>query len=427
MPIDFTAGATTFKNVNTGVLGDDYDQVMRLSNSLNKVRHFGKAWEVGDTGTVFYPFKWYANEAAENGGTFKPHVAAYYGHRVADFKAFGTTFIRSLSIIDENGEVVGEGDLAYQASKVAPLFVTAQKEQELARLSSNANAALGAGAYQIAYNNIINKYDAKSNKDAVRPFIERLSILKLTEVVYVLMDPNTHKAVFDDPKVQKTGRYTQEMSNARLLKLNNLANDVYVGILAQNPGLQPEHGKVYFLEVTYNYTSANASRTEAGKSDPQGVGQTATILFTTPENKDRLAELQARIPDTAAGILQHTYNMSPMSEDVLSTKMQAIMFETLPSLEFLPGGDKDRLVKSAGFFDTMHMVPSQESGLVDRMEQELGHKIGVQEPVKTGDAPTLQSIIDADGTPDFSKQSQAILDVEKNELEEMEELLGGAE
>lgn len=423
MPIDFTAGATTFKNVNNGVLGDNYDDVMRLSNSLNKIRNFGKAWDVGDSATVFYPFKWYPNEAEEKGGVFKPHIAAYYGHHVSDYDAFGTIFLRSTSIIDENGEVVGDGDLAYQASKIAPLFVQAKKEKEIKELNDKDMSELSKSAWQSAYDRIRDRYDPKKNKDAVRPFIDRLSILKIAEVVFVLMDPNKHTAIFNDDKDRKTGRYIQTMSDARLNKLKSLANDVHVGILAQNPNLVPEPGTIYFLEVSYNYTSSNGSKTEAGRNDPQGVGETATILFTTPENKENLLELQKRIPETASGILQHTYNMSPMPDAVLLTKMQSVVFESLTDLQFLQEADKERLVKSAKFFDTIRLSPKPDNELVEKMEKELGHKIGAS--TQSEDAPTLQSIIQDDGTPDFSMQSQAVLDTTETELEEMQELLGG--
>ena len=56
MPIDFN-NAHSIHNVNTGNLGGDPRQVLRLSNSLQKCKNFGKAWDVGDQGTVFYPFK----------------------------------------------------------------------------------------------------------------------------------------------------------------------------------------------------------------------------------------------------------------------------------------------------------------------------------------------------------------------------------
>lgn len=54
MPIDFN-NANAIRNVNTGNLGGDPRQVLKLSSSLQKCKNFGKAWEVGDQGTVFYP------------------------------------------------------------------------------------------------------------------------------------------------------------------------------------------------------------------------------------------------------------------------------------------------------------------------------------------------------------------------------------
>ena len=111
MPIDFN-NANAIRNVNTGNLGGDPRQVLKLSSSLQKCKNFGKAWEVGDQGTVFYPFKWWPDESLPSGGTFEPHMSANFGHPVSDMKVLGTTFLRSLSRIDENGQVIGDGDLA---------------------------------------------------------------------------------------------------------------------------------------------------------------------------------------------------------------------------------------------------------------------------------------------------------------------------
>jgi len=401
MPIDFTKLGTAVKNVNTGNLGDDPDFVAHLSNSMQKRKSFGKAWEVGDQGTVFYPFKWYPDASMPAGGSFKPHMCAYFGHKVSVMKLLGTTFLRSLSCIDESGQVVGDGDLAYQFSRIAGLLVTAQKEKELADLNSRDWSVLGNSAYQAAYKKIEDAYDTKENMNAKRPLIGRLTVLKLTEVVYVAMDPNSGKPIFDDERKQKTGAYIQELSENRLSKLSTLANDVNTGILAQNPGLVPEVGELYFLEVLYNFTSAKNSKAEAGRAEPAGVALSLTIKERNPALKPKLDELLKRIPAKSDEIAAHTYNLSPMPDEVLRTKLQSIMFESTPNLPFLQPEDKERLVKNAQLFDYLRIAPKEDAELNNKMAELLGHPVG---QAAASSAPTLNSIMGADAVPDYSKQ-----------------------
>lgn len=74
-------------------------------------------------------------------------MSAYFGHPVSDMKMLGTTLLRSLFRIDENGQVIGDGDLAYQFSKIAGLLVSAEKECDLAELNKKDWSMLGQTAY----------------------------------------------------------------------------------------------------------------------------------------------------------------------------------------------------------------------------------------------------------------------------------------
>ena len=399
--IDFKAAA----NVNKGNLGADPRKIKRLSSALQKCRQFGKAWEVGDQGTVFYPFTWWPDETHPAGGTFEMHMSAYFGHRVSDMKALGTTFLRSMSPIDEYGQVIGDGDLAYQFSRIAPLLVTAQKEKELADLNSKDWSVLGNAAYQSARQKIIDDYDTKSNINAKRPLIGRLEVYMLTEVVYVAMDPNSGSPIFDDQRKQKTGTYIQVLSNNRLDKLVSLANDVNMGIKAQNKDLVPEAGKVYFLEVLYNFTSSNNSKSEAGRCDPQGVAPSMTLVTRNPQHKAKLQDWLDRIPDDPNVIATHTYSMAPMGDAVLKSKLQTIMMERASDFQYMSNEDKDRLVKSAKLIDYLRVAPQQDPQLTERIETELGHKIG---ETPTSEAPTMASIVGKDGSPDFSQQKASV-------------------
>ena len=405
MPIDFS-NAANIRNVNNGNLGVDPRQVLRLSSSLQKCKNFGKAWDVGDQGTVFYPFKWWPDASLPSGGSFEPHMSAYFGHQVSDMKVLGTTLLRSLSRIDENGQVIGEGDLAYQFSKIAGLLVNAQKERELHELNAKDWTILGQTAYQQARAKVEEKYNTKENMNAKKALIGRLTVLKLTEVVYVAMDPNSGTPIFDDQRKQKTGTYIQTLSYNRLSKLRALANDVNCGIMAQNPGLEPVEGEVYFLEVLYNFTSAKNSKSEAGRVDPQGVAHSVTILSRNPGLKSKLEEWLQRVPKDPDGISAHTYNMAPMPDEVLKAKLQAVMFESTAAMPYMTPEDKDRLVRNAQLLDYLRIAPKEDPDLNARLTEALGHPVG---EAPSAEAPTVDTIMNGD-SPDYRQQH---VDLEK--------------
>ena len=419
MPIDFS-NAANIRNVNNGNLGVDPRQVLRLSSSLQKCKNFGKAWDVGDQGTVFYPFKWWPDASLPSGGSFEPHMSAYFGHQVSDMKVLGTTFLRSLSRIDENGQVIGEGDLAYQFSKIAGLLVNAQKERELHELNAKDWTILGQTAYQQARAKVEEKYNTKENMNAKKALIGRLTVLKLTEVVYVAMDPNSGTPIFDDQRKQKTGTYIQTLSDNRLSKLRALANDVNCGIMAQNPGLEPVEGEVYFLEVLYNFTSAKNSKSEAGRVDPQGVAHSVTILSRNPGLKSKLAEWLQRVPKDPDGISAHTYNMSPMPDEVLKAKLQAVMFESAAAMRYMTPEDKDRLVRNAQLLDYLRIAPEEDPDLNARLTEALGHPVGA---APSAEAPTVDTIMSGD-SPDYRQQHVDLEKIQAPDGEFNDDLLG---
>ena len=228
--------------------------------------------------------------------------------------------------------------------------------------------------------------------------------------------------IFDDQRKQKTGTYIQTLSDNRLSKLRALANDINCGILAQNPGLTPVEGEVYFLEVLYNFTSAKNSKAEAGRVDPQGVAQSVTIVARNPQLKSKLDEWLQRVPKDPDGISAHTYNMAPMPDEVLKAKLQAVMFESTSALPFLTPEDKDRLVKNAQLLDYLRIAPNEDPDLNKRLTKALGHPIG--EGAATAAAPTVESIMSGD-TPDFSQQKVNPAEIEDSTGDLTEDLLAG--
>lgn len=405
MPIDFNAHV----NINTGNLGDNPRNSLRMSSNMRKRMRIGKAWAVGDQATVLYPFWWY-NEPGEASG-FVLHHSGYFGHKVNDIKLLGTGFLRSLSPIDQFGNVIGSGDLAYQFSRIAPLLVNAQKERELAELNAKDWSTVPMPVYQEARQKIEYAYDTKNNPQAKKPLIERLKVEHTTEVVYVPLDPNGGIRELKEAQGGNSGgssplanTYNQVLSESRQEKLMSLANDKDYGILAQNPGMVPEAGKLYFLQVRYNWTAASGDKKDAGRAEPQGLSHDYTIHSQHPEFVKRVEELCNNIPVTASGIAAHTYASAPLPDEVLRARLQAVMVTATSSLPYMTQEDKNRFVQNAELIDYLRIVPHEDPDLVARIEEELGHPIG-QAPTEEA-APTIASIMSADGNPDFSQQSQ---------------------
>ena len=421
MAIDFNKALNDVKgNINVGNLGNDPWETQRIASGMTKLSMYSKAWEVGDQAIVFYPVRWRSNPNRPS-GEFALHVSAYLGHKVSDYKLMGTTFLRSLSPVDINGNVLGNGDLAYQFSRIAPLLVNAQKERELAELDSRDWSILGQSAYMDARKTIEEAYDTKVNINAKRPLLGRLGVVRMTEVVFVATD-GTGAPIFEDMRKRKTGRYIQELSNSRIEKLTSLANDPNYGVIAQNPDLELNEHDIYFLEVQYSYTSAKNSRSEAGRADPQGVSHDVTMRHRYPDKVGLLEPMQKEIPKTADGIASHTYSMSPMPDEVLIQKLQHVMSASAGALTYLSPIDKDKLVKNAELIDYLRVAPQGDPELNARLEEVLGHPVGRGATV----AATPNSIpVDNNGIPDF-KAHAAVQETASPTLDSLMGDLGGA-
>lgn len=401
MPINFDTLDNAVKNVNTGNIGDDPIRAEHIASAGHKRSTFGRAWEVGDQGTVFYPFR-YVN--TDNGGVFRLHTAAFFGHDVSDMKVLGTTFLRSNSVIDEHFNVIGNGDLAYQFSRLAPLLIEAEKEKALAEVKARDWSMLGESAYMAARKQVEDQYDTKENMQAKRPIIGKLRLKFVTECVYVNMDVNTSKPNMKSEN--KTGLYIQEARDGRRAKLNALANDVNMGIIAQHSDpatgkiFEPVEGEIYFLEVIYNFTSAKNSKAEAGRSDPQGVARSITLKMRDPDCAKAIDALLEQVPKESGDIAAHTYGLAPVEDEALRKKLQNVLFSATPYLKYLGAESKDKVVASAELFDYLRIAPKEDPELEGRLTEALGHPAG---EYTTSEVPTFKTIIGESG-PDFTQQ-----------------------
>lgn len=401
MPIDFPQAA----NVNVGDLGDNPLMVKHLVGAQNKLQNFSKAWGVGTQATCFYPYRLIKDPENEGRTLWVPCMSALYGHVVGDFKAMGRGFVVSRSALSANAEVIGAGDLAYQFSKLAPLLVNAMKEKELADLAKKNWDMLGQAAYQQARAEVEKKYDRKNNMYAIKPLLGRLAIQMNTVVAFIATDPTTAAPMWETPadSASKTGLFVQVLSGGRRDKLDALANSPVYGIAKQHPDKTYSEGDVEFLEVMYSFTSANMSKAEAGRCDPQGVSHDVSMFSRYPDQVAKLNQMLERVPTKAADIRAKLYKMEPMTDEELRVKFQQYTIKTLDCWGCLTDEDKGRLVGCANVIDHMRIRPT-DADLCSKLEEALGHPVGQG----SAGAPTIDELAANPEDFDVNKQAAAV-------------------
>lgn len=403
MPMPFHQGADAVRSTPGLVdIGDDFFAVKSAQNARNKLRGFGKAWNVGSQLAVFYPFHLIQNHDNPEQTLWAPCLSVVYGHK-CDHKVFKRTFLRSRCELDADQNIVGAGDLPYQFSRVSYLLVRAQKEAELAALAKKDWTMLGQDAYQTARQQVEDKYDAK-RMSGIKPIVQRFSLQRNTVCYTVALDGGAPKMQTQDSDNSKTGYFTHTLSEGRMSKLVDLANDALMGIQAQHPDQQYAVGDVSYLEVLYNFTSSRMDKAEAGKADPQGVAASITLFSRFPELRPQLTEALKGLPTSSDEIRRKLYAMEPMDDNELMRALQQYTFQTAGDWGYLPPDDQDKLLNSANLIDFLRVVPA-DAELNARFTEKLGHPIG-KAPASA--APTIESLGVKEEDFDVGKQSAAV-------------------
>ncbi len=403
MPIPFNQGADLVRHTEGPIdIGDDFFAVKAAQDARNKLRGFGKAWDVGSQLTVYYPFRLIANKANPEQTMWAPCLSVVYGHK-CDAKLFKRSFLRSRSALDADQNVVGAGDLPYQFSRIAYLLVRAQKEEELANCAKRDWSILGQAAYQDARQKIEDKYDPKK-LSGIKPCIQRFTLQRNTVCFTLACDGGQPKMQSADVDKSKTGMFTHTLSEQRMSKLVDLANSPLVGVVAQNPEKTYAVGAVDYLEVQYNFTSARMEKSEAGKADPQGVAQSIRITTRFPDLKAQIEERLKQLPTTSEEIRRKLYAMEPMDDNELIRAIQQYTFNTAGAWHYLPEEEQERLLGSASLIDFIRVAPT-DPDLNNKFTEKLGHPIG-QAPA--GQAPTIEGLGISEDKFDVTKQSAAV-------------------
>lgn len=403
MAIPFQQGADQIRHTNGPIdLGDDFFAVKAAQNARNKLRGFSKAWDVGSQLEVFYPFRLVNTPDDPDRTMWVPCLSVVYGHK-CDNKIFKRSFLRSRCELDADMNIVGEGDLPYQFSRIATVLVHAMKEKELDALANKDWSLLGQSAYASARQEVEDKYDPKK-LNGVKPIIQRFTLQRNTVCYAVAMDNGQPKMQTSETDKSKTGLFTHTLSEDRMGKLVGLANDPLMGINAQHSDKTYTIGDVSYLEVMYNFTSARMEKSEAGRADAQGVAASITLTTRFPDLKPQIEAALSQIPTSSDDIRRKLYAMEPMDDNDLIRALQSYTFSTAGDWGYLPPEEQERLLGASNLVDFLRVVPSDEK-LKAKFAEKLGHPIGQGTPET---APTIESLGVKEEEFDVTKQQAAV-------------------
>lgn len=342
---------------------------MRLQNSMSgraavktrsqsrKLQAFSKAWVVGDKLSVFFPIFWVPeldeNEQPimvqeidtkgkpvfnEDGtplmtqkGCWDIVTANIWGHDVPDMKKFavGGTFIPSLTDIvrgqpakiltddagkpmyDAYGEVVYEpvpGDVTYQFSKIAPLFVKGEKQGEIDRVMKKKFTS--EDLRREALNEIDTKYDTDSNMDAPKPAVGKLHMVISTEVFVV-------KQTTDDRyDIESAGQYTYKLSDEKFNALIYLLDDIK---------FKPRDltAKWFEVQMTFNGDSNDKrGRGQAGrKAVPVGLTPEYTMEARDPSGYTKIKGRLEQLPQDSQTITCRNFMYTKIAEKTIAKQI----------------------------------------------------------------------------------------------------------
>lgn len=407
MPTNFYAGADAVHTISADQdFGDDYFAVQHMENSRVKLQNLSKAWDIGSQLTCFYPFRLIASRDNPDVTTWVPCMSSVFGHTVSQPKLLRRSFLRSRCVLTPNGEVVGSGDLAYQFSRISYLLLKSKKEAELAECASRDWSMLGQAAYQTARQAIEDRYD-RNKMSAEKPLLGKLAPRCTTVVFAVAMDPEKSAPILEtqsDSKT-KTGMFSQVLSQSRRDKLVSLANNALYGVQAQHHDKTYTIGDVEFLEILYNFTSARMDRGEAGRADPQGIGEALSIFKRFPDCVQKVQDRLEKVPVSSADIRAKLYSMDPVSDTELLKALQSYTFATADSWHYLNEADQEQLLDASSVIDFLRIVPSN-ADLAKKFEERLGHPIG-RAPANSDAAPTIDGLVGDDSKFDTTVQDAA--------------------
>lgn len=347
-----------------------------------KTNGFGKKWNPGDTGRVLYPFF-----KDEETGEWELLVAMVRGHK-ADPKALSvkTTFIPSLSQFDEDGNIIGAGDFAYQFSRVARCFVEGQREAEMAK--ARAKEGLGEAARRELMNSIDEKYDTKNNINAIKPVISPLTYTIATECIYVPISNN-------EPSVDDAELVSQTLSDTRIRELYAIAS---------NPDTAPVYlegdSGIAYLEVQYSFPTGKKS--DAGKTSPTGLTPEYRLIQKFPQAYKAIKPVIQTLPELSETIIKRNWSFQKISEQAVK---QACLNYAIMQTEYIDALNTEynedmitRIEKNASIFEELQLIPNiKNQTILEKINAALELQHAQNATISSAESMTTSE--DMEGTP----------------------------
>ncbi len=304
----------------------------RTREESAKLSMYSKQWLPGDTLRVFYPIFW------EDG---QPQIAvgAIWGHSVSDIKSLGlkTSFIPSTTQFDENGTPIGQPDVTYQFSQIAPVFVNGQKRIEEDRIMKKQWPT--ESARKAALKDLEEKFDSKNNMSAVRPIISSAKYYISTEVVSM-------KIANDKPITDSIKITSAPLSGKVITQLYTLLDD---------PKYQPAEGEEFF-EVEWKYPMDQKKGESSKAANPNGL----TAEYRSPvQFPDAYRIVSGTFPSVCTNaesiVRRATRSIDPAKVRAALTQYAIVQSEYLDAVI---DEDVDRLCAHADLIDELGVVRS---------------------------------------------------------------------
>lgn len=381
-------------------------EAQKTRNRSKTLRAFNKAWHVGDKISVFFPIFWnpemelqtdaYGNEIEapvmvqeidtygkpvynEDGTpklTEKGHwdvvVASVWGHKNNAMKELKLpSFIPSLTDIedgrpvrylrDEKGEILYdedgecrfeyiEGDVTYQFSMIAPVFIHGRKKAKLDRIANKPYSS--PDLMRAALQAVEDEFDTNKSMDAPRPAIGKCMLYVSTEVVVVPVGAN------DAYLTDKANMFTYDFgSSDKIDAILNLLRDVK---------FRPRDLKQTWFEVqfTFNGTSDDqAGRAAAArKAVPVGLTPEYTMQHRNPEAYAAIRRNLADLPTDSSIITHRNFSYRKKEEAVIRRALEAYAVNHSEDLDqATEDADKETMLRNASRLMTFSVLPAMRN------------------------------------------------------------------
>ena len=387
-------------------------------------RNFGKMWDSGDKGHVFYRVYSELNPETEK---YEWDIMGVYifGHR-ADPKLVKLqhVFLPTTSEIDPETGEPKEADILVRLSQLCKAMVWG----EYAKLIHDADEQLSDEildkaeyAARVAEIQKDFEYDAEKKIIKKRGAIGPLIQLTNTECVYVKEDPTTGK--FDMTKAECV---SQDLSTSRLDCLFDCLEEAEkLGMLVP--------GETQFLEIGYKF-GKKGDKKQDGNVDPFLIKVGDRIVDKFPELEPQLNSLCRQIPEDPELIKKHNNSFKPVPVEAIASAGQSFAKRQIPALnnlcQFGTDADKEHLVKCAEIF-TAFNLKVKDDVMMEKIakkaadiQRELEEELDAEED---GEVKPSLSALKAEREADFKEELKAAKEASAAEVDGATEIVGNIE